>query len=224
LERFGLGVTHILGTPLLVPRGGGGFFQGHEPWVLSFLKGREDDIGIEAGAFAGVFTIPLALHQKKGKIVALEPSPLSFFSLYSNLKILGIENVMPLNLALWKEEGLQRLYLHRSPASDSLEGARLIQPMRGEVWVPTTTLGFLITSLRLERVDWLKMDIEGAEREVLKHDRTFPYYLRKYHPRISLEVHRKEDVEWVKRYLENLDYSVEVIEKREWESTWLHCK
>ena len=38
----------------------------------------------------------------------------------------------------------------------------------GKVEVPVTTLDKIVEELRLPRVDFIKMDIEGAEREALR--------------------------------------------------------
>jgi methyltransferase FkbM-like protein len=49
--------------------------------------------------------------------------------------------------------------------------------------LPLTTVDKLVAELKLERVDYIKMDIEGAEQRALQGARQT---LAKYHPRMAL--------------------------------------
>jgi hypothetical protein len=69
----------------------------------------------------------------------------------------------------------------------------VIRPLGAEtttVRFPLTTIDKLVSELKLERVDFIKMDIEGAEPKALAgaHDT-----LAKYHPRLSISAYHKPD-------------------------------
>ena len=58
--------------------------------------------------------------------------------------------------------------------------------------VPVTTIDNLVAALGLPRVDYIKMDIEGAEREALQGARET---LRQHRPRLMLDsYHRRDDM------------------------------
>ena len=58
---------------------------------------------------------------------------------------------------------------------------------------PVTTIDELVANFALERVDYIKLDIEGAEREELEGGLAT---IRKFQPRILLEAyHRPDDME-----------------------------
>ena len=62
-----------------------------------------------------------------------------------------------------------------------------------DVEVALTTIDQLVSDLRLPRVDYIKLDIEGAEREALRGARRT---LANHRPRILLEsYHRHDDLE-----------------------------
>jgi hypothetical protein len=56
--------------------------------------------------------------------------------------------------------------------------------------VELTTIDKIVAELKLERVDFIKMDIEGAEQNALIGARAT---LAKYHPRMSLSAYHRPD-------------------------------
>ena len=56
--------------------------------------------------------------------------------------------------------------------------------------VPLTTIDKLVTELKLERVDYIKLDIEGAEPRALAGAKET---LAKYKPRISIAAYHQPD-------------------------------
>ncbi len=60
----------------------------------------------------------------------------------------------------------------------------------GRIQAPLVTIDQLVAELRLPRVDYIKMDIEGAEREALKGALGT---LSKYRPRLMLDSYHRPD-------------------------------
>ena len=122
---------------------------------------------IDAGAYTGFSAIFFAEKYPAAKILALEPDPSNFALLVDNAR--PYPNVIPLNLALWhKDESVHLLdpgtghwgfYVSPDEPPVSRPGARV-----EAISVPT-----LIERFALGRVDLLKIDVEGAEKEIFEH-------------------------------------------------------
>ena len=72
---------------------------------------KHDDVVVDVGAHVGIFTLKAAREAEDGLIVAVEPDPGNFRLLVRNIRANGLENVIPIRAALWKEEGTLRLFM-----------------------------------------------------------------------------------------------------------------
>jgi FkbM family methyltransferase len=115
---------------------------------------------VDIGANVGVFSVFAA---RVARIVyALEPSSANFARLTANTS--GIKNILPLNLACSQRDGQASLDISSNPVSYSLlsDGG----PDRQEV-VNVVSLATLFERLQIERCDFLKLDCEGCEFEII---------------------------------------------------------
>lgn len=126
------------------------------------------NVVVDAGASgSGIATMCFSkLVGESGKVIALEPDASSFKSLEQNLELNKVKNVIALNKGLWKKEetllfnsGLSRSSSVSFAAGGS--GAKVVQ-------IACVDLDQLVKELKLPRVDFVKMDIEGAEVEALE--------------------------------------------------------
>ncbi|MFB6200002.1 MAG: FkbM family methyltransferase [Candidatus Nanohaloarchaea archaeon] len=116
---------------------------------------QKSDTVVDAGAYPGGFTIFAA---KKGKsVVALEPDKKNSNILRENLKLNGLENVEIIEKGLWSEETELSFNSNKEASSIDQDGKNKIQ---------VTKLDNL--SNKLQNIDFVKMDIEGAELEVIR--------------------------------------------------------
>ena len=120
-------------------------------------------------------------------IVALEPEPRNFRKLSENLK--GLENTELLNAAAWDADGAA--FFEKGRGRGTHEGRPAMQDAPGSGTV-RTELRSLDSVLGGRRADFIKIDIEGAERRaLLGAART----VEEFRPRMLIAAyHRTEDL------------------------------
>jgi FkbM family methyltransferase len=139
-------------------------------WIIFFRREYEVDPAcqtiIDAGANIGAFSLFAARAAAGARIIALEPFPATRARLEAHLarNALG-ERVACRPWALGRADGSRRMNDSGGPSqSRGLFAAELPE---GGVPVEAITLATLWEREQLDRVDLLKMDIEGGEHEVI---------------------------------------------------------
>lgn len=139
----------------------------------------------DLGAHHGFYTLLAAnLVGPTGKVIAFEPSPSERRKLIWHIHLNRCHQVKVEPFALSDREGTMEFYLTRDNSANSLSPPE-ISPIVGKVIVPVTTLDAYCQSNGIERIDLVKMDVEGAELLVLKGARQV---LSKMRPVIIMEV------------------------------------
>ncbi|MBC7233422.1 MAG: FkbM family methyltransferase [Chloroflexi bacterium] len=121
---------------------------------------------IDIGAGLGDFAIHVAKEHPSATIYAYEPFPQSFALLQENLRLNQVENVRAFPYALCAHTGPARFHIASEAVAHSTAAPQ--NGMSGEcIEVPGITLDQLFAALQLSKCDYLKMDCEGAEYEIL---------------------------------------------------------
>jgi FkbM family methyltransferase len=147
------------------------------------------DITLDCGANVGV-TVREELAAGTKTIVAIEPAPENLECLRRNYPSeIASGRVIVVPKGVWDKEDFLTLRVDpKNSAADSFvihrEGATELEK------VPLTTIDKLVADLKLERVDYIKMDIEGAEPKALSGAKET---LAKYKPRISISAYHAPD-------------------------------
>jgi len=125
---------------------------------------------LDIGAHHGLYTL-LASKQVggAGRVVAFEPSPRERAQLLRNLNINFCSNVRVEACALGKERSQEELFL----VNGGEDGCNSLRPPVVEsgvspVSVRVARLDDWLEKERIERVDFIKLDVEGGERDVLR--------------------------------------------------------
>jgi len=149
------------------------------------------DVVVDLGAFHGEATIFFSRKVgKTGVVVALEPEIWNFRRLMEKVLHYQLGNVVPLLMAIGRETGKTVLNLGGENAhSTVLTGARL---SRGERVVPVISWDDLVDTLTLRGVELAKVNVEGAEIQVLEGmTKMFPDKLViDEHSRFGIDVNR----------------------------------
>jgi FkbM family methyltransferase len=154
--------THYRGFKIVAP-----FDQS---WVIGevnevYLKPKRNEVVIDVGAHYGFYTLLASrLVGKEGYVFAFEPSSRNFRRLSLNLQLNSIQNAKTFNFALGNFEGSARLY------HSHYSGGHSIFFKRGtdsEI-VAVKRLDNVVKQAGLERISLIKIDVEGAEKDVLE--------------------------------------------------------
>jgi FkbM family methyltransferase len=141
------------------------YFGEWEPSLSRYVADRlrPGDAFVDVGANIGYFTLLAStIVGPSGKVLAIEASPTIHGLLLDNLRRNRVENVEALNVAAADREGSARVFLW--PHSDIGKTSILATPQaRYECDVPARPLDALLPPELLERVRFVKIDVEGAE-------------------------------------------------------------
>jgi FkbM family methyltransferase len=114
----------------------------------------KDAIVVDAGSFVGLYALKASAFV--GKVISIEPNFRNYSILRSNLESNLVDNVEARNVALWSTSGRVN-FVNAETISRVME--------KGSAEATSITLEELVDELG--HIDLLKMDIEGAEYDVL---------------------------------------------------------
>jgi FkbM family methyltransferase len=144
---------------------------------------QPDSIVLDIGANIGVHTVQFAVLANRGKVISFEPARSTFARLLENVG--GIENVIPLNVALGETSGPSTFYIAQDDAFSGLKDTgrkpilrlETVACYRGDEIVPALVRG--------GRISLVKIDVEGLEVAVM---RGMEQLLRAHRPVVFCEI------------------------------------
>lgn len=117
---------------------------------------------IDAGANIGLASVYFAKRYPDAQVIAVEPEVTNYRAMLKN--IAPYSNITPIQAALWKTDGTVNIGL---PDSDTREKwAFSVTGSNGTTRAMTLTT--LLSTFGIQTLDLLKVDIEGAEKEVFE--------------------------------------------------------
>ena len=138
------------------------------------------DIGGDAGYYTLLFAKAVG---PKGKVVVFEPIPKAQERILENVKLNGFTNVNMVDLALGSRPGS---FVLERPFEDSRINLEKAVPSSEDILVKVERFDTLVAKRSLPRADLIKMDVEGAEMEILKGMES---YVETHHPTFTIELH-----------------------------------
>jgi FkbM family methyltransferase len=157
---------NIKESPMMLMRAFG-LYEPQKMEIVSKLL-KSGSTFIDVGGNKGDFALLAARKAgESGKVLCIEPEPNNCLWIRRSVELNGYRNVTLFELALSDTNGEANLYLGQKSGFHTLLGD-LQGQHPGVITVRTTTLDYLLSQLHLERVDMIKIDVEGAELQVLK--------------------------------------------------------
>jgi FkbM family methyltransferase len=142
--------------------------------IIELFRPKQGDIVVDVGAHIGRYTIIASKRVgANGKVIAIEAHPGNYEMLNHNIKLNGLTNVIPLNYAVYSKESKIKLFLPDEKSNHTIYNTLISSKAKDEekfVEVNANTLDNLIEQHGISHaeVNWIKIDVEGAEFEVLK--------------------------------------------------------
>ncbi|WOV93486.1 MAG: FkbM family methyltransferase [Candidatus Nitrosoabyssus spongiisocia] len=141
----------------------------HEPFETELLSKwiKESDYVLDLGANIGYFTLIMSkLVGDSGKVFSFEPSMDNFEILKKNIKVNNCNNVIIENMAVGNKNGEIKLYLSDNQSMHTLY-ENTISTNRS-VTVPIIKLDDYYNKKSINKINVIKMDVEGAELDTLR--------------------------------------------------------
>jgi FkbM family methyltransferase len=166
--------------------------------LAPFAQGMVIDVGANVGTHA------LSFARVARRVYAIEPHPQTFLHLCANILLNQKWNIEPINCALGDEDGPQIMA--------DIDATQPSTPMGARVGAGTTPIRMArLDSLNLN-ADFMKIDVEGYELEVLKGAK---HTLMRNDLAVFVEIHHHELVQEINEYMAGLGYNnVPLLENR----------
>lgn len=169
----------------------------YEP--IDWVKPSSGDVFLDVGAYIGPYSI-LAKHLVgvSGRVIAMEPDPVNRRQLARNLALNEMENCEIIPFAAWSHDGVVGWSHRQEPVWHGID----VNQTAGTV--ETRSIDRVVSEAKVDRVDWIKMDIEGGEVEAIAGARDT---LARFRPALFIEIH--ETLAPLRSLLASLNYRIE---------------
>lgn len=168
------------------------------------FKIGKNDIIIDIGAHIGIFSLYASQHCTNGKIFCYEPSIKNYELLQYNISQNNLKNIFPNNLAVSNSNDNVTLYINHDNTAHSIH-----DPTSNSIQVKSSTLQNIFDLNKLDVCNYLKLDCEGAEYEIIE---SLPNKYFKKIKQIYIEYHfsdsKHEVLETMIKKLEQMSFNV----------------
>jgi len=164
------------------------------------------DIGANVGYFS---LLAAVLVGAKGKVFAFEPFPRNVAFLRKHIALNGLKNIQVIEAAVSNHSGEAAFKLGMSDSMGHLGES-------GDINVRLVCLDEWLATGKLVPPDFIKIDVEGAEYEVVSGAQQL---LSQYRPILFLDTHQREAHHATIALLENLGYQFEVLDGKSLDET-----
>ncbi len=197
-------------------------FKSHEPINTQIISRilKKGMTCLDIGGNIGYYVLlERQLVGDEGRIIAFEPSPRNYNYLKKNIQLQNVTNISAYNFACGDKDGNATFFINKKSNGCKIIAEGVIPPDQslGTLSeVPVRILDPFIEELKLDRVDFIRMDAEGYELHIFKG---LKKTLEKFKPIISIELHKRQlGIEGTKEFfklMKDLDYQVESFVPRE---------
>ena len=177
------------------------YFEVERELMEQFWTIKKDEVVVDVGAAFGSWSIPAL--KADARVYAYEPHPVLYSLLKRNVALNDLtDKFHAMNLPLWSSRVTLTLPVY--DLSMMINERSKTQPA---LMVSTKTLDDDLADI--DRLDWIKIDTEGAEIEILKGAQTL---IKKFNPYIIVEWHADRNKDPEMKYLKDNYESIQQID------------
>ncbi|HNP32568.1 MAG TPA: FkbM family methyltransferase [Flavobacterium sp.] len=167
-------------------------YKEYQPLVETFQEHFPNDQClniIDAGSNIGLTSVYLSRHFPNSNFITIEPDTSNFESVEYNLKANSIKNVVKIKGGLWSKNANLKLV---NDFRDKKDWSIRVEETKESGDLKAFSIPYLMKEHKLEKIDILKIDIEGSEKEVFTGIDTDVSFLAKTKC-IAIEIHDEFD-------------------------------
>ncbi len=149
---------------------------------------KDGDVVLDVGTNIGEVILNIAKKNIKGKIYGFEPVDYNYEKLLTNISLNNFSNIIVNKLALSdKKETL--FYQEKKGHSGGISMNKEVRNGNNYKAIESLTLDEFVKEKRLEKIDFIKVDIEGFEMNFLQGAKET---IKKFKPRLFFEIDEKK--------------------------------
>jgi FkbM family methyltransferase len=171
---------------------------------LEFAQLKPGDVVLDLGAYSGLTSILFKEKVgKEGQVIAVDADEVTLESTLLNIDLYekATGNIIEVCYsAVWNHNDGISFCSEGAMGSSTAEriGERIVR----EQIVPSATLLKIVEHFKLKKVDFIKCDIEGAEKVIFND----PKFFEQFRPRIIIESHGVEITDHLLKLFESYNY------------------
>ena len=136
---------------------------------MNGFPSKKDSVIVDLGANEGFYVLKAKEIAPNSKIIAVEPNPTAFRVLKKNVKINRLKNVITLNKAVTSKNGKIKFEIVKGRSEvGSVKVYEKYRKNLKKIKIDSITLENLCRRYKIDKIDFLKIDVEGSEVDILK--------------------------------------------------------
>jgi len=166
-----------------------------EPYVCRVFTPDRGDVVLDVGAHIGYYTLRAAQAVgPEGVVISVEPDPRNFKILQKNVTSNKLRNVKLINCALGSSSEYAPFKMSTNPLVSELAKESQNRNL-SLIKVEVKTMDELCEKLGVQRLNWVKIDVEGGASDVLRGG----FRTLKHSTRLIIEVPDNETLEILRK-------------------------
>jgi FkbM family methyltransferase len=168
------------------------YYEKEDETVLFSLL-ENDAVILDIGANIGWYSLLFSKRLPQSKVYSFEPIQDTYKYLMTNITLNNATNVFPFNIGLSEKEGSSTYYYFPGGSVLASEKNLIHCPKAQETVCKVDVLDKFIASHKIDKIDLIKCDVEGAELSVIKGGL---HSIKKFLPIIFIELFERWAVQF----------------------------
>ncbi len=169
-------------------------FKERDHTKLPNFPSKNDSIIIDLGANEGFYTLKIKEILPRSKIIAVEPNPTAFKILRKNIEANKLKNIEILKRAVTSKTG--KIVYEIVKGRTTVSATKVYEKYRKKyelkrIFVDSIILEKLCKDFGINKIDLLKIDVEGSELDILKSSKNILSNVEK----VVVEYHKAQKTE-----------------------------